>query len=94
MAFNNLTTEAKLVFTNASGENVCEEFKAMSVNYANGKIEREGMDDKIREKMRGALHLEKGASSTKIRQALRRYQIDLFEIVEEIIPDLLVTGWP
>lgn len=48
---------------------------------------------KIVEIFRKALGCDENSTKAEVRKAIRRNQIQIFEILEEVIPDVLVSGW-
>ena len=50
-------------------------------------------NDKIVEIFRKVIGCDENSTQKEIRKAIRRNQVEIFEILEEIIPDLLVSGW-
>lgn len=50
-------------------------------------------NSKIVEIFRNVLGCDETASKKEVRKAIRRNQVQLFDILEEVIQDLLVKGW-
>lgn len=47
----------------------------------------------IREKFRQVMGINKNATPKQIRNALRKYEPEVFEVLEETIENMLTTGW-
>ena len=78
-AFAQLTTDLGL------GRKIFNtEGKEISVNEAN---------DKIREKFFEVLDVPVGTKGKDLRRAFRRHKVDVFEVTEDIVDKLIVTGW-
>lgn len=50
-------------------------------------------NDMIVEKFRAAIGCDATSSKKEVRQAIRRNQVTIFEIIEDTIQDVLVSGW-
>lgn len=76
-------------------ENGFQDFHKLAFDTALGKAEvgTKEANDKIREIFNQVLGVDEYTSKKELRKAIRRHKIDVFEIIEEIIPDLLKTGW-
>lgn len=61
-------------------------------NLADGLTAREA-NDVIVAKFRAAIGCDEHSSKKEIRQAIRRNQVQIFEILEDTIQDQLVSGW-
>lgn len=94
----------KLIFTNQSTRNVFENlnggydaFKDLMIDTGRSTfqqgINKEQANDKIREVMFQVLGVDETASKKEIRKAIRRHKVDVYEVIEEVVPDLLNTGW-
>ena len=71
------------------------EFKQLLIDTANGTqtVSKAEANDKIREIFSEICGIDKDSKRAEIRKAIRRHKIDLFEVIEEVIPNLLQTGW-
>lgn len=71
------------------------EFKQLMFDTAsnNQKVTKEEANDKIREIMFSVLGVDENSSRAEVRRAIRRHKIDIFEIIEETVENLLVSGW-
>lgn len=100
---------AKMNFTNAAtaavfenGNCTFEAFSELMKDVANGKkvfnsegaeVSTEDANSKIREMMFQVLGIDETANKKEIRQAIRRHKVDVFEVLENTIEDMLVSGW-
>ena len=76
-------------------ENGFEDFYNLMFETAHG-IEQVGTKEanaKIREIFNDILGVDENTSKKELRKAIRRHKIDIFEVIEEILPNLLKTGW-
>ena len=92
----------KINFTNQSTREVFAEkdydaFQKLMFQTATdtleGGITKKEANDKIREISFAVLGLNEGASRKEIRNAMRRHKIDVYEVTEELLQNLLKTGW-
>lgn len=51
------------------------------------------VDNGIREVMFEVLGIDANADKKTIRKAIRRHKLDVYEVIEEVLPNLLKTGW-
>lgn len=91
---------ARLMFTNESTRNVFAardfgEFNKLMFDTAMSaeKVSKKEANGKIREVMFEVIGLDENASKKEIRKAIRRNQIAVYEVIEELIPNLVKTGW-
>lgn len=72
-----------------------DQFKTLMFETAQGtqKVEKAEADKKIREIMFEVLGVSEGCDRRELHKAIRRHQIDVFEIIEDTVQDLLVSGW-
>lgn len=92
----------KINFTNQSTREVFAEkdfdsfnklmFQAATNTLEDGVSMKEA-NDKIREISYAVLGLDENATRKQVRNAIRRHKIDIYEVTEELIQDLLKTGW-
>ena len=89
MNFSNEST--RLVFADKD----FNEFKQLMFETASNtqKVSKEEANNKIREIMFSVLGVDENSSRAEIRRAIRRHKVDVFEIIEETVEKLLVTGW-
>jgi hypothetical protein len=90
----------KITFSNADTRNVFaekdyNEFHNLMFDTALGKqeVSKEDANAKIREVMFQILGVDEKCSKQELRKAIRRHKVDVFEVIEETIQDLLVSGW-
>ena len=69
---------AQLMFEAAKGE---------------AQISKKEADSKIREVMFEILGVDEKASKKELRKAIRRHKNDVFDVIEETVDNLLVSGW-
>ena len=65
---------------------------AASGNFEEG-ITAKDANEKIISMFRQVIGLDEKANKIEVRKAIRRNQAALFAIIEEVVEDLLVTGW-
>lgn len=72
-----------------------QEFEELMFDTAIGreKIEKAEADTKIREVMFEILGVDENCSKKELFRAFRRHQNDVFEVIEETVENLLVSGW-
>lgn len=91
--FTNEST--RLVFSQPN--RVFEDFNKLMFDTGLGKYEdgvtKEQANAKIREVMFEVLGVDETASKQELRKAIRRNKVALYEVIEEVIPNLLRTGW-
>lgn len=71
-------------------------FSRVMIDAAKNEIQEytpEQANDLIRKKFNAVLGISDDASRKTIRKAIRRHQIEVFEIMEETLENLLVSGW-
>lgn len=71
------------------------EFKNLMFDTALGteKVSTEAANKKIREIMFDVLGIDATSSRKDIRRAFRKNKLAVFEVIEELVPNLLKTGW-
>lgn len=78
-AFNDLMVDV------AKGKEIFDaEGKTVSVDKVNGKI---------RKVMYDVLGIEEGTKGRELRRAIRRHKVDVFEVIENTVEEMLVSGW-
>ena len=76
-----------------------EEFRQLLRDRCNGKLQggvsEQQADEKIRQIFSEIAGLGEKPSRIDVQKALRResVRIDLFEVIEEILPEMILTGW-
>ena len=86
---------ARLVFSQPN-RNFADFQKLMldtSKNVFEGGVTKEQANGKIKEVFFEVLGVDSKASRKEIRKAIRRNKTAVFEVIEEIVPELLRTGW-
>lgn len=56
-------------------------------------VSQKEANDKIRELQFNILGVEPNASAREIKKAIRRHKVEIYEVIEETLDDLLVSGW-
>lgn len=71
------------------------EFSQLMYETAMGhpQVEKKLANDKIRQVMFEILGVEPGCKRKELRKAIRRHKDDIFEVIEETVDNLLVSGW-
>lgn len=57
------------------------------------KMDQAEADETIREIFFELLEIDPSSSRKEIRKAIRRHKIDIYEVIEETVENLLVSGW-
>lgn len=90
------------VFSNPAVQSVFDahnctfaEFKQLLVDTANGtqSVSKADANEKIREIFSEICGIDAESKRSDIRKAVRRHKIDIFEVIEEVLPQLLQSGW-
>lgn len=73
-------------------------FQALLMEATKGKGEVEGfskkeVNDKIRSKFMAAIGCNETSTAKEIRKAIRRNQSVVFDLIEEVIDNMMITGW-
>lgn len=91
--FFNFAANVQNVFNN--DENDFMAFSQLLTETALGtqQVSKQEANAKIVEVFRGALGLGDHPTQKEVRQALRRNQALVFDIIEETVQSLLVSGW-
>lgn len=92
--FMNFDAKVQCAFDN--DENTFVAFQKLLHDAAHGTVEgysAKEANDKIVEVFRKAIGCDEHSSKAEIRKAIRRNQIAIYEIIEEVIDDALVSGW-
>ena len=56
-------------------------------------VSKKEANDKIREVFRQVLGINENSTRKELRNAIRRNHVEIFEVIEELVPNLLRTGW-
>ena len=91
----NFDSHVREVFEN--DENKFFAFNKLMLDTANGTFE-EGISAKeasakIVSMFRQAIGIDEKATRTEVRRAIRRNQQVLFDLIEEVVPNMLQSGW-
>ena len=91
--FMNFATNVQTVFNNDVNDFMA--FSRLLTDVALGKqeVSKEEANKKIVEVFQGVLGINENSRPGDIRKAVRRNQALLFDIIEETVQELLVTGW-
>ena len=91
--FMNFAANVQTVFNNDANDFMA--FSRLLTDVALGKqeVSKEEANKKIVEVFQGVLGINENSRPGDIRKAVRRNQALLFDIIEETVQNLLVTGW-
>lgn len=91
--FMNFAANVQTVFNNDVNDFMA--FSELLTDVALGRqaVSKEEANKKIVEVFQGVLGIDKNSRPGDVRKALRRNQALVFDIIEETIQSLLVTGW-
>lgn len=89
ISFSNESTNAVFATTDYN------DFSRLMFDTAMGaeKVSKDEANKKIREVMFSVLGVEEGCPRKELHKAIRRHKIDVFEVIEETVENLLVSGW-
>lgn len=93
MKFNSIVRE---VFENETEKLIA--FNQLMLDVANGNELEGGLtvkeaNDKIVAKFKAIIGVNEKSTKAEIRKAIRKNQQVLFDLIEEVVPNLLQTGW-
>ena len=91
--FMNFAANVQTVFNNDANDFMA--FSQLLTDVALGKqeVSKEEANKKIVEVFQGVLGITKDSRPGDVRRAIRRNQALVFDIIEETIQNLLITGW-
>lgn len=91
ITFSNESTRAVFAQDNCN----YADFSKLMFDTAIGseKVSKEEANKRIREVMFQVIGVDENCSRKELRKAIRRHKLDIFEVIEELIPNLLVSGW-
>ena len=91
--FLNFAANVKNAFNNDENDFVA--FSALLTDVALGRqsVSKEEANAKIVEVFQNVLGIDKNSRPADVRRAIRRNQAVVFDIIEETVQNLLVTGW-
>ena len=91
--FMNFSTKVQNVFNNDANDFVAFSQLLTDTARGNHKVSKEEANAKITEVFQNVLGITKESRPADVRRALRRNQAVVFDIIEETVEDLLVSGW-
>ena len=70
-------------------------FSKLMLDTARGaeKVDKKDANDKIREVMFSVLGVDEDCDRRTLRNAIRKHKVDIYEVIEETVENLLVSGW-
>lgn len=98
MIFSNDKVQA--IFDN--GECSFEAFSDLMKDVAAGKVIRNSQNEEvskedankaIRKVMYSILGVDENTNRKELRRAIRRHKTDIFEVIEDTVENMIVTGW-
>lgn len=91
--FMNFSANVQTVFNNDANDFMA--FSKLLTDVALGKqeVSKEEANKKIVEVFQGVLGIDQNSRPGDVRKAIRRNQALIFDIIEETVQSLLVTGW-
>ena len=92
--FANFDAVVRNAFNNDESDFVA--FQQLLKDATNGTVEgysKKEVNDKIVSIFRNAIGCDEHSTSKEIRRAIRRNQHVVFDLIEEVIEDMLVSGW-
>lgn len=91
--FMNFSAKVQNVFNNDANDFVAFSQLLTDTARGNNKVSKEEANAKIIEVFQNVLGITKESRPADVRRALRRNQAVVFDIIEETVEDLLVSGW-
>lgn len=91
--FMNFDMKVQSVFENGSDD--FANFHSLMVDTARGvqKVSKQEANDKIREIFCQIIGVNEHSSTKEVRQAIRRNQTLIYDLLEDVYADALVSGW-
>ena len=92
--FMNFDLNVKNAFDN--NEETYMNFNKLMLDAAHGNLDGvtpRQANNKIVEMFRNVIGVDEKSTKAEVRKAIRRNQVAVFEIIEEVINDMLVSGW-
>ena len=93
MKFMNFAANVQNVFNNDVNDFMAFSDLLTETALGTQKVSKSEANAKIVEVFQGVLGLDKNAKPAEVRKAIRRNQALVFDIIEETVQTLLVTGW-
>ena len=91
--FMNFAANVQTVFNNDANDFMAFSQLLTDVALGRQEVSKEEANKKIVEVFQGVLGITKDSRPADVRRAIRRNQALVFDIIEETIQNLLVTGW-
>ena len=91
--FMNFAANVQNVFNNDANDFMAFSRLLTDVALGRQEVSKEEANKKIVEVFQSVLGINENSRPGDIRKAVRRNQALLFDIIEETVQDLLVTGW-
>ena len=91
--FMNFAANVQKVFNNDANDFM--EFSQLLTDVARGNqsVSKNEANEKIVEIFQGVLGVDKNSTPREVRKAVQRNQQLIFDIIEETVQNLLITGW-
>lgn len=96
MELHNIATFSQNVQDAFGDQDTYANFSRLMVDTAKGVqvgYSKQEANDAIREKFYSILGVDKNASRKDMRRAINRHKQEVFEVIEDTVEDLLVSGW-
>ena len=93
MKFMNFAANVQAVFNNDVNDFIAFSNLLTETALGTQQVSKKEANDKIVEMFQGVLGLDKNSKPAEVRKAIRRNQALVFDIIEETVQSLLVTGW-
>ncbi len=91
--FMNFAANVQNVFNNDANDFMAFSQLLTDVALGRQEVSKEEANKKIVEVFQGVLGIDKNSRPADVRRAIRRNQALVFDIIEETVQTLLVTGW-
>ena len=91
--FMNFAANVQTVFNNDANDFMAFSQLLTDVALGRQEVSKEEANKKIVEVFQGVLGITKDSRPADVRRAIRRNQSLVFDIIEETVQNLLVTGW-
>ena len=91
--FMNFAANVQTVFNNDVNDFMAFSKLLTDVALGTQAVAKEEANAKIVEVFQGVLGIDKNSKPADVRRAIRRNQALVFDIIEETVQSLLVTGW-
>ena len=91
--FMNFAANVQTVFNNDANDFMAFSQLLTDVALGRQEVSKEEANKKIVEVFQGVLGIDKNSRPGDVRRAIRRNQALVFDIIEETVQNLLITGW-